>query len=36
MNPKKYLYLHYAERLAAMRLRPFDPQWDGATNFETK
>ncbi len=36
MNPKKYLYLHYAERVAAMRLRPFDPQWDGATNFETK
>jgi adenylate cyclase len=36
MNPKKYLYLHYAERVAAMRLRPFDLQWDGATNFETK
>ena len=36
MNPKKYLYQLYAERVASMRLLPFDPEWDGATNFETK
>ena len=36
MNPKKYLYQLYSERVASMRLLPFDPEWDGATNFETK
>ena len=36
MNPKKYLYELYTERVASMRLLPFDPEWDGATNFETK
>lgn len=36
MNPKKYLYALYSERVASMRLLPFDPGWDGATNFETK
>ncbi|HEY1228614.1 MAG TPA: adenylate/guanylate cyclase domain-containing protein, partial [Ramlibacter sp.] len=36
MNPKKCLYELYSERLASMRLLPFDPAWDGATNFETK
>ena len=36
MNAKKYLYQLYAERVASMRLLPFDPEWDGATNFETK
>jgi adenylate cyclase len=36
MNPKKYLYELYSERVASMRLLPFDPSWDGATNFETK
>lgn len=36
MNPKKQLYQLYAERVASMRLLPFDPAWDGATNFETK
>jgi adenylate cyclase len=36
MNPKKYLYELYSERVASMRLLPFDPGWDGATNFETK
>lgn len=35
-NAKKYLYELYAERVASMRLLPFDPEWDGATNFETK
>jgi adenylate cyclase len=36
MNAKKYLYQLYGERVASMRLLPFDPEWDGATNFETK
>ena len=36
MNAKKYLYQLYAERVASMRLLPFDSEWDGATNFETK
>lgn len=36
LNPKKYLYQLYSERVASMRLLPFDPTWDGATNFETK
>lgn len=36
LNPKKYLYQMYSERVASMRMRPFDPQWDGVTNFETK
>ncbi len=35
-NAKKYLYQLYAERVASMRLLPFDPEWDGATNFQTK
>jgi hypothetical protein len=33
---KKYLYQLYSERVASMRQLPFDPSWDGATNFETK
>ena len=36
MNAKKYLYQLYAERVASMRYLPFDPEWDGATNFDTK
>jgi adenylate cyclase len=36
MNAKKYLYELYSDRVASMRLLPFDPAWDGATNFETK
>ncbi len=36
MNAKKFLYQLYSERVASMRLLPFDPEWDGATNFETK
>ena len=35
-NAQKYLYQLYADRVASMRLLPFDPGWDGATNFETK
>jgi adenylate cyclase len=36
MNPHKFLYQLYADRVAAMRQMDFDPSWDGATNFETK
>jgi adenylate cyclase len=36
LGVKKYLYELYSERVASMRLLPFDPSWDGATNFETK
>jgi adenylate cyclase len=36
VNAKKYLYQLYSERVASMRMLPFDPEWDGATNFETK
>ncbi|MGH8858937.1 MAG: hypothetical protein ACREXG_13075, partial [Polaromonas sp.] len=35
-NGEKYLYRLYAERVASMKLLPFDPAWDGATNFEIK
>lgn len=35
-NAKKYLYQLYLERVASMRMLPFDPEWDGATNFESK
>jgi adenylate cyclase len=36
LNAKKYLYQLYAERVASRRKSPFDPAWDGATNFEAK
>lgn len=36
LNANKFLYRLYAERVASMRFLPFDSQWDGATNFETK
>jgi adenylate cyclase len=36
MNPKKFLYEMYSERVASFRMLPFDPAWDGASNFETK
>lgn len=35
-DAKKVLYQLYAQRLASMSLQPGDPQWDGATQFETK
>ena len=35
-HSRKYLYQLYEERVASMRLLPFDPTWDGATNFESK
>jgi adenylate cyclase len=35
-SAKKFLYQLYTERVASMRQLPFDPSWDGATNFETK
>jgi len=36
MNAKKYLYRLYSDRVASMRLLPFDLEWDGATNFVSK
>ena len=36
MNAKKYLYEPYSDRVASIGLPPFGPEWDGATNFETK
>ena len=30
------LYKLYAQRIAATRDQPIDPDWDGATNFESK
>ena len=35
-NAKKFLYQLYSERVASMRMLPFDPEWDGATNYDTK
>ena len=35
-DAKKVLYRLYADRLASMPLRPFDPEWDGAARFESK
>lgn len=35
-DAKKVLYRLYAERLASMTSRPYDPEWDGATRFESK
>jgi adenylate cyclase len=35
-SPEKSLYALYAERVASLKLLPNDPQWDGATRFETK
>ena len=36
LHETKFLYQLYSERVESMRLLPFDPEWDGATNFETK
>ncbi|MEY2953861.1 MAG: hypothetical protein RLZZ401_1948 [Pseudomonadota bacterium] len=36
LNPHKYLYHLYQERLGSLRRNPPDPQWDGATNFDSK
>ena len=36
MNPKKYLYELYAQRVASLRTLPLDPEWDGTSRFETK
>ncbi|MGO4392608.1 CHASE2 domain-containing protein [Variovorax sp. M-6] len=35
-DAKKVLYQLYAQRLASMSLQPKDPQWDGATRFDSK
>jgi len=35
-DAKKVLYQMYAKRLASLALRPKDPDWDGATRFDSK
>ncbi len=35
-DAKKVLYQLYAQRLASLSLQPKDPDWDGATRFESK
>ncbi len=36
MNAKKYLYKLYADRVNSMKMLPFDPSWDGSTQFDSK
>ncbi len=36
ISTKKHLLQLYTDRVAAMRRLPFDPGWDGTTNFDTK
>ncbi|OUM03788.1 CHASE2 domain-containing protein [Variovorax sp. JS1663] len=36
VDAKKVLYRLYAERLASLSLQPKTPDWDGATQFESK
>jgi hypothetical protein len=35
-DAKKVLYRLYAERLASLALQAKDPDWDGATRFDSK
>lgn len=35
-HPQQLLYALYQERVAARHTQPFDPDWDGSTQFETK
>ncbi len=36
LNANNFLYQLYAKRVASRRQLPFDPGWDGTTDFETK
>ena len=36
LNPQKYLYHLYLDRVASLRRLPPDLTWDGATNFDSK
>jgi adenylate cyclase len=36
LNAKKFLYQLYSDRVTSMRMLPKDPNWDGATNFDSK
>ena len=36
LNANNFLYQLYAKRVASRRELPFDPGWDGTTDFETK
>lgn len=35
-KPHSVLHALYAERMASLRLLPYNPDWDSATNFDTK
>ena len=35
-HQQQLLYALYQERVAARSAQPFDPNWDGSTQFETK
>lgn len=36
LQPASILYSLYAGRMEALRVLPFQPDWDGATQFDTK
>jgi adenylate cyclase len=36
LDAENYLYQLYAKRVASRKALPFDPSWDGTTDFETK
>jgi len=36
LNANRSIYQLYLERMVSMRHLPFDPEWDGATNFDSK
>jgi adenylate cyclase len=36
LNANKVLYQLYAERVVLRKLAPFDPSWDGTTDFDHK
>ena len=35
-EPHAVLHALYAERVSSLRLLPYNPDWDSATNFDTK
>ena len=35
-DPESTLYAWYGERVSALRVLPYQPDWDGATRFDTK
>ena len=35
-EPRAVLHALYAERVTSLRILPYNPDWDSATNFDTK